>query len=149
MARHPRWVRKFLSEPDLDDIVHAIRRAEAETSAEVRVHLARRCPGDALASAIQVFDRLGMHRTAERNGVLIYVAMGDRKLALVGDQGIHSRVGDVYWQRLVGDVLRHFREEHHRDGFVHAIGELGALLSRHFPRRPSDENELSDRVSVE
>jgi len=115
----------------------------------VRVHLARRCTGDALASAFQMFDRLGMHQTAERNGVLIYAAMGDRKLALVGDQGIHSRVGDVYWQRLVGDVLRHFREEHPRDGFVQAIGELGALLSRHFPRRPDDENELSDRVSVE
>src|SRR5262245_53061151 len=127
MARHPRWVRKFMSEADLDAVSRAIARAEEETSAELRVHLARSCPGDALTSAVQTFDRLGMRQTAERNGVLIYVAIGDRKLALVGDEGIHSRVGDAYWPRLVEDVLRHFREERPRDGFVHAIGELGTV----------------------
>jgi uncharacterized membrane protein len=149
MARHPRWVRKFLSEADLDAVRHAITEAETGTSAEIRVHLDHRCPGEPMARAVAVFERLGMHRTAERHGVLIYVAVADRKLAVIGDQGIHERVGEAYWQRLAADVTRHFREERPRDGFLHAVRELGEALRRHFPRRPDDRNELRDEVSIE
>ncbi len=149
MARHPRWVRKFLSEADLEAVRHAITEAEAGTSAEIRVHLDHRCPGEPMKRAVAVFERLGMHRTAERHGVLIYVAVGDRKLAVIGDQGIHERVGEAYWQRLVADVIAHFREERPRDGFIHAVRKLGEALHRHFPRRPDDRNELGDEVSIE
>jgi uncharacterized membrane protein len=149
MARHPRWVRKFLSEADLDALRRAITEAEAGTSAEIRVHLDHRCPDEPMVRAVAVFERLGMHRTAERHGVLIYIAVADRKLAVIGDQGIHERVGEGYWQRLVADVTRHFREERPRDGFLHAVRELGEALRRHFPRRPDDRNELGDEVSVE
>ena len=89
-----------------------------------------------------------MHRTAGRHGVLIYVAVADRKLAVIGDQGIHERVGEAYWQRLVADVLAHFRGERPRDGFLHAVGEVGAALRQHFPRDPDDRNELRDDVSI-
>lgn len=149
MARHPRWVRQFMSEADLDAARHAITGAEAGTSAEIRVHLDHRCPGEPVARAAAVFDRLGMHRTAERHGVLIYVAVADRKLAVIGDQGIHERVGEAYWQRLVADVLAHFREARPRDGVLHAVSELGAALHRHFPRAPDDRNELRDEMSIE
>ena len=148
MARHPRWVRKFMSEADLEAVRHAITEAEAGTSAEIRVHLDHRCPGDPMTRAVAVFERLGMHRTAERHGVLIYVAVGDRKLAVIGDQGIHARVGEAYWRELVAAVTAHFRDERPRDGFIHAIGELGPLLARDFPRRPGDDNELTDEVSL-
>ncbi len=149
MARHPRWVRNFLSETDLEAVRHAISEAEAGTSAEIRVHLDHRCPGEPMARAVAVFERLGMHRTAERHGVLIYVAVADRKLAVIGDRGIHERVGEGYWQRLATDVIAHFREERPRDGFLHAVRELGGALRRHFPRRPDDRNELGDEVSIE
>jgi uncharacterized membrane protein len=149
MGRHPRWVRRFMSEADLEAVARAIGLAEAGTSAEIRVHLDHGCPGDPIARATAVFERLGMHRTEERNGVLIYVAIAHRKLAVIGDQGIHERVGDAYWQRLVSDVLAHFRTEHLRDGFLHAVVELGATLSQHFPRSPDDRNELRDEVSIE
>jgi uncharacterized membrane protein len=149
MARHPRWVRRFVSESDLQDVQRAIAAAETRTSAEIRVHLVHRCPGDAMARAIAVFERLGMHRTAERHGVLLYVAVKDRKLAVIGDQGIHDRVGEAYWQRLVADVTAHFRDERARDGFIHAVSELGNVLSAHFPRRPDDVDELSNEISVE
>ena len=101
-----------------------------------------------MASAVRVFERLGMHRTAKRHGVLIYAAVKDRKLAVIGDQGIHERVGEGYWHRLVDGMLGHFRSERPRDGFIHALGELAAVLREHFPRRPDDENELSDEISV-
>lgn len=148
MARHPRWVRRFMSEADLDEVARAVTEAEAHTAAEIRVHLDARCAGDPMAQAVNVFDRLGMHRTAERHGVLIYVAVGDRKLAVIGDTGIHERVGEEYWRRLAASITSHFREERPRDGLTHAVRELGEALRRHFPRRPGDANELSDTVSA-
>jgi uncharacterized membrane protein len=149
MARHPRWVRGFLAEADLDAVTRAIGAAELRTSAEIRVHLDHRCPGEPMARAVAVFEHLGMHRTAARHGVLIYVSVEDHKLAVLGDQGIHERVGQVYWERLVDAVLAHFREERPRDGLLHAVAEVGAVLARHFPRRPGDVNELSDQVSID
>ncbi len=148
MARHPRWVRRFMSAADLDAVARAIAEAERHTSAEIRVHLDHRCAGDPIKRAVEVFERLGMHRTKERHGVLIYVAVIDRKLAVIGDAGIHARVGDAYWQGLAAAATRHFREERSRDGFIHAVGELGQILRQHFPRRPDDTNELGDQVSI-
>lgn len=149
MARHPRWVRAFLSDADLDAVTAAIAAAEATTSAEIRVHLDAQCPGEAVARAIEVFERLGMQHTAERHGVLVYVSIEDHKLAVIGDRGIHERVGQAYWDRLVEAVLGHFREARPRDGLAQAVGELGSVLRRHFPRRPDDVNELPDQVSIE
>jgi putative membrane protein len=68
---------------------------------------------------------------------------------VLGDLGIHERVGQAYWERLVEAVLAHFRDERPRDGLLHAVGEVGAILARHFPRRPDDVNELSDQVSID
>jgi uncharacterized membrane protein len=149
MARHPRWVRRFLDNADMDSVAAAIATAEAETSAEIRVHLDARCPGEALARAALVFERLGMHRTALRHGVLIYVSIEDHKLAVLGDRGIHERVGKAYWDRLLEAILTHFRGQRFRDGILHGVAEVGTVLHRHFPRRPDDVNELPDRVSVE
>ena len=148
MARHPRWVRGFLSAADLDAVAAAVTAAEARTAAEIRVHLDHSCPGDPLARAVAIFERLGMHRTDLRAGVLVYVAVTDRKLAVIGDAGIHARVGQAYWDRLVARILGHLRDERPRDGLIDAVGEVGASLAAHFPRRPDDRNELSDRVSL-
>ena len=149
MARHPRWVRRLLAEPDLEAVTQAIGAAEARPTAENRVHHDHPSPREAMARAGAVFELLGMHRTAARHGVLIYVSVGDHKLAVLGDRGIHERVGQAYWERLVEAVLAHFREERPRDGLLHAVAEVGAVLARHFPRRPGDVNELSDQVSIE
>jgi len=148
MARHPRWVRGFASAEDLEAVRESIAEAERRTSAEIRVHLDHRCPGDPVARAVAVFQRLGMDRTALAHGVLVYVAVADRKLAVIGDRGIHARVGPGYWQELVAAVVAHLRDTGSRDGLTHAVGELGAALAWHFPRRPDDENELPDRVSL-
>jgi uncharacterized membrane protein len=149
MPRHPRWVRRFLDESDLQTVAAAVGAAEARTSAEIRVHLDARCPGEALARATLIFERLGMHATAARNGVLIYVSIEDHKLAVLGDRAIHERVGQAYWDDLVQAVLTHFRRAQFREGLVHAVAEVGKALRRHFPRRPDDVDELPDRVNVE
>jgi uncharacterized membrane protein len=148
MARHPKWVRALLSDEDLEAIARAVVEAEGRTSAEVRVHLDHSCEGDALQQAIKVFERLGMHRTAARNGVLVYISVTDRKLAVIGDKGIHERVGEAYWQGLVAAVRERLRQQQPRGGLIHALAELGRELGRHFPRRPGDNNEISNQVSL-
>jgi uncharacterized membrane protein len=148
MARHPDWVTEFLSEADLESLASAVRQAEAKTSAEIRVHLDHTSNEDALPRAIRIFERLGMHRTAQRNGVLIYISVQDHKLAVIGDAGIHERVGEAYWRGLVDAVRERMRQQRSREGLIHAITELGSTLGRHFPRRPDDRNELSDDVSL-
>src|SRR5215813_4023934 len=139
MGRHPGWVTAFLSEEDLAAVARAVRRAEARTSAEVRVHVDHTCEEDALRRAVKVFERLG---------VLIYVSVTDHELAVIGDAGIHERVGEIYWRELVDSVRVHLRQQRSRDGLIHAVEHVGETLGRHFPRRPDDVNELPDDVSV-
>jgi len=148
MRRHPRWVRRVLTPADLDRIAAAVRAAEAGTGAEIRVHLDARCPGDPLARAVAVFERLGLTRKVERSGVLVYLALEDRKLAVIGDTGIHARVSEEYWASLSVRLADHCRAGRPAEGLVTVVGEVGALLARHFPRRPEDKNELDDEVSL-
>jgi uncharacterized membrane protein len=146
--RHPRWVRRFLAPDDLEAVSRAVAEAEAGTSGEVRVHLDARCPGDPMARAVEVFERLGMTRTTLRNGVLVYVAVEDHKLAVIGDAGVHARVGGAYWSGLRDTLVGHLREGRPRDGLVTAVRDIGEMLRRHFPRAPDDRNELPDDVSL-
>jgi len=125
----------------------AVREAEAGTSGEIRVHLDTRCPGDPMPRAVEVFERLGIHRTGLRNGVLLYVAIEDRKIAVIGDAGVHERVPPDYWAGLVGTLAAHFREGRARDGLTAVVRDVGTVLRRYFPRSPDDRNELSDEVS--
>jgi uncharacterized membrane protein len=152
--KHPRWTHRLFSDADLEAIAAAVAGAERETSGEIRVHLERRlprggaAPGDALERAATVFATLGMQTTAERNGVLIYLAVDDHKLAIVGDAGVHAHVGEEYWQRVRDAMVERLRHGQARDAVVHAVTEVGLVLQRLFPRRPDDQNELSDRVSL-
>jgi uncharacterized membrane protein len=149
--KHPRWTHRLFSDADLEAIAAAVTAAERETSGEIRVHLEPRLPrgaGDALARAAGVFTALGMERTAERNGVLIYLAVNDHTLAIVGDTGVHAHVGDAYWQGVRDAMVERLRRGQARDAVLHAVSEVGLVLRRLFPRRPDDRDELSDRVSL-
>jgi uncharacterized membrane protein len=151
---HPRWAQRLFGAHDFAEVTAAIARAEAATSAELRVHLERRVhhlPGrrpDALRRARRVFTHLGMHLTAEHHGVLIYLAVEDRKLAVVGDEGIHRRVGDRFWEGVRDLMIDKLREGRAVEALLAGIAEAGRALAEHFPRRPDDVNELSDHVSV-
>jgi len=156
MGRHPRWARRLFRNEDFDAIARAIASAEAHTSAEIRVHLERRvprgpdgAPGNVLKRARHVFAHLGMHRTRERHGVLIYLAVEDRRFAIVGDEGIHARVGEAYWASVRDLLAERLRSQKPADAILATIAELVGALQEHFPRRPDDRNELGDPVSVE
>ena len=139
--------RRLLSREDEASVVAAIRAAESATSGEIRVHVEARSGGDPLAAARRWFVILKMHRTALRNGVLFYVAVDDKAFAVLGDDGIHGKVGGEFWDGL-RDILREeFARGEFAAGLTRAIAAAGDGLSRHFPHRAGDRNELPDGLS--
>ena len=140
-------VRRILSEAEEARLVRAIEEAERESSGEIRVHVEARSGGDAIAAARRWFHRLGMDGTALRNGVLIYLAVSDRAFAIVGDRGIHEKVGDACWDALRDQLQAAFVRGEFVVGLEGAVRAVGALLGEHFPPRGDDRNELPNTVS--
>ncbi|HZN56036.1 MAG TPA: TPM domain-containing protein [Candidatus Polarisedimenticolaceae bacterium] len=140
-------LRKLLDEEDESRVLAAIRSAEQRTSGEIRVHVERRCEVDAMEAGRRWFSRLGMDATADRNGILFYVAVDDRRFAIVGDTGIHAKVGEAFWNALRDAMAEEFAKGNPVAGLVRAIGEAGERLAEHFPRSAGDRNELSDEIS--
>ncbi len=137
----------FISQLDEASLVAAIAEAERQTSGEIRVFLSHRKPEDAVAAAQRAFDQLGMAKTRERNGVLIFVAPKARKFAVIGDAGVHQHCGDQFWTALAAEMTGHFRKAEFTRGVIHGIRKAGELLARHFPRQPDDVNELPDDIA--
>ena len=139
--------KQFLSKLEHDQIVAAIRAAESKTSGQIRVYIQRgKLNTDALISARKKFRRLGMHKTNERNAVLIWVAPRARKFAVVGDKAIHEKCGEGFWQQVVDGMRGHFQKDKFSHAIVEGIEEAGKLLSTHFPRTPTSCNELPDEI---
>lgn len=133
---------------DEQRLVEAIAAAEMQTSGEVKVHIDRRCRGDALQRAQELFGALQLHKTQQRNGVLIYIATDDRKLAILGDEGIHSHVESDFWQAEVDLLTEYFGRGEFRDGLLRVIHEIGQKLSEAYPYdAKTDQNELPDTIS--
>jgi uncharacterized membrane protein len=142
-------VARVFSQADLDAIARAVEAAEGTTSGEIRVHLTQRCQGDALGQARQLFRSLAMERTRQRNGVLLFIALEDRKFAVFGDEGIHAQVGHGFWDS-VRDVLQHeLRAGHPGAGVIAAVGEIGRVLAQYFPHQRDDKDELPNTVSMQ
>jgi uncharacterized membrane protein len=138
---------KFIRQLEHDRIVNAIKAAEAKTSGQIRVFLQRGMfEEDPLLRAQQKFVQLGMQKTNERNGVLIFVAPRAQKFAVIGDDGVHAKCGDQFWQELVGRMREHFLREDFTDALVEAIESTGQLLAQHFPKTGPSANELPDEI---
>jgi uncharacterized membrane protein len=139
----------FLDALDHERIVAAIREAEARSRGEVRVHVSHQPVTDAEAAAARRFEALAMTRTAERNGVLLFVAPESRVFAIVGDTGIHAHCGPGFWKDVAAAVEADFRGGRYTDGIVKGVARVGDALARHFPRQQgvADGNELPDEVT--
>jgi uncharacterized membrane protein len=139
----------FLNALEHERIVKAIAQAEACSRAEVRVHVSNQAVDDPQKAAAAQFEKLGMTRTAERNGVLIYVAPRSRKFAILGDSGIHQSCGQPFWHDVAAAMEADFRAGRFTDGIVKGVARAGEALGTHFPRREGvcDINELKDEVS--
>ncbi len=128
-------------------ILSSVREAEMATSGEIRVHIETSCNEDVLDRAAWIFRQLGMHKTAERNGVLFYLAVSDKKFAILGDAGINSKVPAGFWDEISSLLKRNFRESRFTEGLSEGIVMAGQQLKAHFPRSKEDVNELSDEIS--
>ncbi len=138
---------RYFSEEERTLIVNAIRSAEKNTSGEIRVHVDKRCKGDVLDCAARTFSVLKMHKTAARNGVLIYVAIESRKVAIVGDKNINATVPEHFWEDARNLMIEHFQRANYAEGIARAVVKVGEQLKEHFPYCEGDVNELSDEVS--
>ena len=138
----------FYTEQERAEIVSAIQRAEAKTSGEVRVHLEDHCDHQSKDRAALVFEKLGMHETQDRNGVLFYISVCDHDFAVIGDAGIHAKVGDAYWKQLSNELEEHFKAGMFTGGLVKCIDHVGDALKSYFPVDARDVNELSDDISM-
>jgi uncharacterized membrane protein len=139
--------REFLSKLEHDRIIQAIHAAESKTSGEIRVLIERgKLKSDPFKAGQSKFHRLGMHKTRERNAVLIFVAPRVHKFAIVGDNAIHEKCGDEFWQSVVERMRKHFQNEKFSDALIEAIKEVGSVLATHFPQTVRDTNELPDDV---
>jgi uncharacterized membrane protein len=141
--------RVFISQLDDAKVVKAIAEAESQTSGEIRVFIASHEVTDALAEAKNQFARMGMEKTAERNGVLIYVAPRSQTFALVGDAAVHQKCGDDFWNATADQMRAHFKEGRFADGLLAGIQSVGDVLARHFPHRDDDRNELPNEIEGE
>jgi uncharacterized membrane protein len=138
---------QFFSQEQKDNIVQAIREAERNTSGEIRVHIDKYCKGDMLDRAAYIFGTLHMHRTKLRNGVLFYLAVEDRKFAVLGDSGINAVIPGNFWDQIKSAMAASFSENDFAGGLVRAISMAGSQLKEHFPRKTDDVNEMSDEIS--
>jgi len=140
MTRHKLW--QLI---DRARIQQAVRQAERRTSGEICVSVSSLFWGNVEKAAKKAFVRLGLTRTKQRNGVLLFVVPSRHKLVILGDHGIHEKVGQEFWQRVVERVIERFRAGDFTGGLVKGIEEIGERLAVHFPY-DSDVNELSNKV---
>ena len=138
---------EFLDKQAKNKIVEAIRQAERATTGEIRVHVKPRCSEDVLKEAHKTFRRLGMHRAKEHNAVLIFVAPKSRRFAIVGDEGIHQKVGHDYWNAARDAMHHYFSKGDLAGGILAGVRSVGVQLKKHFPDGSGNANGLPDTVS--
>ena len=140
--------KEFFTPEEKQQITEAIRRAEKMTSGEVRLFVESKCSYmDAIDRAAELFFNLQMQNTNDRNAVLIYIAMKDHQLAVFGDEGIHKKVGNEYWNTEVKKMITNFNRKNYAQGISEVVEDIGEALTKHFPyNNDTDKNELPDDI---
>ena len=141
--------RQRLNNEEDHRVVEAIRQAELNTSGEIKVHIENHCRGDVEERSLFVFNRLKLNETKLRNGVLIYLAVKDRKFAILGDEGINNVVEDGFWNDVKDLMQSRFKESRFAEGLEEGIMRCGEKLKTFFPYQTNDINEISDEISYE
>jgi uncharacterized membrane protein len=149
MSIFPFKKKELLTEPEKERLVQAIRDAERMTSGEIRLYVESHCKFvDPKDRAQEIFLQLGMEKTRLSNGVLLYIALKDRQYAILGDKGIHEKVGNAFWQKEAALLVSYFTRNQIVEGIEACIREIGESLCSHFPFEKGDENELPDDIVI-
>lgn len=137
----------FFSDAEEAEIVHAISRAEQNTSGEIRVHLEGHTALAVFDRAKEVFFDLNMDKTAQRNGVLFYLAIENKSFVIIGDEGINQKVEADFWDNIKDTVIQHFKVADFKTGLIKGILKSGEKLQAYFPYQQDDINELPNEIS--
>jgi len=136
----------LFSDIEQDRIAKAISDAEKFTSGEIRIAIDKHCEGDAYEKAIEYFAKMDMDKTAQRNGILIYLAHADHKFAIIGDKGINQIVPDDFWETTKVAMRAHFSNGNLADGIIAGVALAGEKLALFFPYQADDINELPNDI---
>jgi uncharacterized membrane protein len=129
---HPK---KLIKQLPHDTLVAAIREAELKTSGQFHVLISHKSVDDPVAAAQKEFVRLGLNKSPEQNGVLIFVAPRTHKFAVIGDAGVHAKCGEEFWKKIADAMTEYFRKSEFTEGIIHGVRKAGELLAEHFPRQ--------------
>jgi len=141
--------KEFVAALDQKAITEAIGRTESACSGEVRVHIQRKSwSSDIRNVAERTFERLGMTKTAERNGILLFICSEEHKFVILGDKGINEKVGPGFWDEIAAKLTERFKHGDFTAGIIEAVEQVGPSLSCHYPRIATDANELSNEISI-
>ena len=138
--------KEFIDKLDDDKVTAAISEAERKSSGEIRVFVSNQKPADALAAAAVQFLKLGIDKTRQRNGVLIFFAPKVQQFAVVGDEGIDAKCGLDFWKQIASEITAHLKAGEFTEAVVDAVNHIGDVLAKHFPRSPDDRDELPNQV---
>ena len=136
----------FLNQLDDAAVLAEIAAAERRSSGEIRVYVSQKMVEDPVERATLRFKKLGMDKTRERNGVLLYFAPQAQKFAVIGDAGIHEKCGQAFWEEVATEIREQLKQQHFTEAVVRAVRKVGEVLARHFPRSEGDRDELSNEI---
>jgi uncharacterized membrane protein len=139
----------FLASLDQQRIIEAIGTAEKMTSGEIRVHIQPKARGEIRTVGERTFERLGMTKTALRNGVLLFIACEEQRFVILGDHGIDEKVPAGFWDEIAAKLTIRFKEGQFTDGIVDAIHSAGEELRHYFPRSEGDLDELANEINID
>ncbi|WP_010522756.1 TPM domain-containing protein [Aquimarina agarivorans] len=140
-------VATFLTSTQEQQVVDAIRKAEKQTSGEIRVHLEDYDHAEVYQRAQQVFHMLKMDNTKLENGVILYVAVNQKQFVVYGDNGINKKVGPDFWNSTRDVIQDQFKKQHFAKGLILGVTQIGEALKKYFPWDADDTNELTDEIS--
>lgn len=141
--------KRFLTEQESQQVAEAIRHVENRTSAEIKVITLRHCWMDIHEKAVRLFKKLRLDRTRDRNCVLILLVLTNREFALLGDKGIHEKVGQGFWEETRDILSQEFRADQFGEGLQKGILRIGEKLAEHFPGKRRGSNEIADEIHHE
>jgi uncharacterized membrane protein len=146
-------IKKMFTEEDLTAVSSAIGEAEKTTSGEIRVSIRQKRRWRERKLGIEElarheFESLGMMKTRDRTGILIFLLLEDRRFFILADEGIHTRVEDGTWAEIAEEMSSHFSQKKFKAGIIHGVQAVGSVLAKFFPRKSDDINELPNDVSV-
>jgi uncharacterized membrane protein len=149
MTKRSNSPNKFLTQKESEKMKRCVEDAEKKTSAELKVILVRHCWGHIQEKAARLFRKFRLHETKNRNAVMIMLVLTDREFIIYGDEGVHEKVGQSFWDDMRNKMAACFREDKFCDGLCLGISLIGEKLAMHYPPEQEDRNEIADNVDFE